>query len=150
MNALELKVVLEAIDKATAPLKKVVESGKEAADALKSARQSLAGLEKQQNDLNDWNHAKARLDELAPKLQEAQQRHEGLKASIQGEADSQRQLAARRRAALRELERHTQALHGKERISAREVAQNQRLRQTLARLWQKHQSGGRCGSRWHW
>lgn len=141
MNKLELKVMLEAIDKATAPLKQVAESGKRAADALNTARQSLAGLEKQQKELNGWSQATTRLDELAPKLKEAQQRHEHLKASIQSESESQRQLAARRRAVLRELERHTQALHGKQRISAREVAQNQRLRQTLAGLEQKHQSG---------
>lgn len=58
-NSLQLKVILSALDKATAPLKRIQGGSLGAAKALKEARDKLKELNTQQKDISAWRTQRA-------------------------------------------------------------------------------------------
>lgn len=58
-NQLQLQVVLNAIDRATGPLKRIMGGSQETARALKAARDRLKELNTQQHDVSAWRELQA-------------------------------------------------------------------------------------------
>ena len=74
MKSLHLQVMLEAIDKATAPLRKIVEGSNEAAKALKASKQALKDLEKTQENIKGFVSLKKELGDTSRRLDETQKK----------------------------------------------------------------------------
>lgn len=72
MKSLQLQVMLEAIDKATAPLRKIVEGSNDAAKALKASKQALKELEKAQENIKGFVSLKKELGDTSRRLDETQ------------------------------------------------------------------------------
>lgn len=72
MKSLQLQVMLEAIDKATAPLRKIVEGSNDAAKALKASKQALKELEKTQENIKGFVSLKKELGDTSRRLDETQ------------------------------------------------------------------------------
>ncbi|WP_256669821.1 phage tail tape measure protein [Pseudomonas sp. BC115LW] len=68
-NDLRLQVMLNAIDKATAPLRQISQGSLETARALKSARDRLKELNTQQKDVSAWRELQAANRETAASLE---------------------------------------------------------------------------------
>lgn len=71
---LRLQVILQAIDKATAPFKRVTDSSSKTARALRDARDKLKELNAQQKSLGEFRELRTGLQGTATKLNEAQAR----------------------------------------------------------------------------
>ncbi|MEK2611113.1 phage tail tape measure protein [Pseudomonas shirazensis] len=76
-NDLRLRVLLDAVDKATAPLRQINQGGQQTARSLKETRERLKELNAQQKDVSAWRqqHTQARettkaLDEARAKVKE--------------------------------------------------------------------------------
>ncbi|KIH84229.1 hypothetical protein [Pseudomonas batumici] len=67
-NDLKLQVLLNAVDKASGPLKKIGAGGLESARALKAARDRLKELNAQQKDVSAWRELQAASRETADAL----------------------------------------------------------------------------------
>lgn len=70
-NDLRLKVLLDAVDKATAPLRQINQSSQEAARGLKATRERLKELNGQQKDISGWREQHAQARQTAQALEEA-------------------------------------------------------------------------------
>ncbi|OHV11193.1 phage tail tape measure protein [Kushneria phosphatilytica] len=81
-NPLKLQVVLDAIDKATAPLKKITRGSSKTADALKASKQALRDLERQQRDLGSFRKLKEATRENGEALAAAQERLRNMRAEL--------------------------------------------------------------------
>ena len=68
-NDLRLQVLLNAIDKATAPLRQISQGSLETARALKDARDRLKELNTQQKDVSAWRELQATNRETAATLE---------------------------------------------------------------------------------
>ncbi|AMR77293.1 phage tail tape measure protein [Cupriavidus nantongensis] len=71
---LKLKVVLDTIDRATAPLRKISATSAETARALKATRDRLKSLNEQQRVVDDFSSTRGALKQTAADLSTAQQR----------------------------------------------------------------------------
>ncbi|BEP43011.1 phage tail tape measure protein [Variovorax sp. V15] len=71
---LRLMVILQALDKASAPFKKVTESSSKAAKALREARDRLKELNTQQKSVGEFREIRAGLQDTTAKLTAAQAR----------------------------------------------------------------------------
>ncbi|WP_065760977.1 phage tail tape measure protein [Pseudomonas defluvii] len=70
-NDLRLKVLLDAVDKATAPLRQINQGGQETARSLKATRERLKELNAQQKDVSAWRQQHAQARETAQALDAA-------------------------------------------------------------------------------
>lgn len=70
-NDLRLRVLLDAVDKATAPLRQINQGGQDTARSLKETRERLKELNAQQKDLSAWRQQHAQARETAKALDEA-------------------------------------------------------------------------------
>jgi TP901 family phage tail tape measure protein len=95
---LRLRVVLDFVDRALGPLKRVSEGSRDAARALKAAKESLKALNAQQAQVGEFRMLKGELQDTAAKLAQARGRV-GELARVYG------QTAEPTRAMTRELER---------------------------------------------
>lgn len=95
---LRLRVVLDFVDRALGPLKRVSDGSREAARALKAAKESLKALNAQQAQVGEFRTLKGELQDTAAKLAQARGRV-GELARVYG------QTAEPTRAMTRELER---------------------------------------------
>lgn len=68
-NDLRLQVILDTIDKATAPLRQITKGSLETAQALKDARDRLKELNTQQKDVSAWRELQAANRETAAALE---------------------------------------------------------------------------------
>lgn len=116
-NDLRLQVLLNAIDRVTAPLRSIQRQSGEAAQALKAARDRLKGLNDSQKQINGFRELKQGLSSTRTELQAAQQRTQEL-----GRALSQTQNPTR--AMKRDFERARTAL---QRLKDQETAQTRQL-----------------------
>lgn len=95
---LRLRVVLDFVDRALGPLKRVSDGSRDAARALKAAKESLKALNAQQAQVGEFRTLKGELQDTAAKLAQARGRV-GELARVYG------QTAEPTRAMTRELER---------------------------------------------
>ncbi|MCM2131455.1 phage tail tape measure protein [Larsenimonas rhizosphaerae] len=86
---LKLQVLLNAVDKATGPLKKITQGSGKTAEALKASRDQLRSLEKAQKDLRGFRDMKKQASETSDALKEERARIKELSTQIrQAEGDT--------------------------------------------------------------
>ncbi|MCI0508620.1 TP901 family phage tail tape measure protein [Chromohalobacter marismortui] len=79
---LKLQVILDAADKATAPLKKITQGSSKTADALRSSKEALRALERQQRDLGSFRKLKEATRENGEALAAAQERLRNMRGEL--------------------------------------------------------------------
>ncbi|NWB91618.1 phage tail tape measure protein [Pseudomonas agarici] len=117
-------MLLDTIDRVTAPLRNIQRQSTVAAQALKAARDRLKGLNESQKQINGFRELKQGLSSTRTELQAAHQRTQAL-----GRALSQTQNPTR--AMTREFE---QAKRAMQQLKQQETAQTQQLQQMRQRL----------------
>lgn len=83
-NNLKLEVILQAIDRATAPIRAVTNSSTGLGRALKASRDQLKALQAQQKDISSLRTQREAVRQTSEKLASAQQRLRGLREELQG------------------------------------------------------------------
>ncbi|WP_256353092.1 MULTISPECIES: hypothetical protein [unclassified Pseudomonas] len=104
-NDLKLRVLLDAIDKASGPLKKISGGSTEAARALKTARDRLKELNSQQKDVSAWRAQRSAADETKQSLDAARERVKALSQQFAGTGVPTKAMTRDFRAAVREAQR---------------------------------------------
>lgn len=79
---LKLQVILDAVDKATGPLKKITQGSGKTAEALKASREQLRQLERQQKDLSSFRKLKSATRDNSEALAQAQERMRNLRTEL--------------------------------------------------------------------
>lgn len=79
---LKLQVILDAADKATAPLKKITQGSSKTADALRASKEELRKLERQQRDLGSFRKLKEATRENGEALAAAQERLRNMRGEL--------------------------------------------------------------------
>ena len=123
-NDLRIRVLLNTIDRVTAPLRSIQRQSSVAGQALKTARDKLKALNDSQKHINGFRKLKQGLSTTRSELQAAQQRTQAL-----GRALAQTQNPSR--AMTREFE---QAKRAMQQLKQQETAQTQQLQQMRQRL----------------
>lgn len=118
-NTLQLRVLLNTIDRATAPLRGIQRQSAEAAQALKATRDRLKNLSETQKQISGFKELKQGLGSTRTALDAARQRTQQLGRSL---AQAQNPT----RAMTREFE---QAKRSLQQLSAQEHTQTQQLQQ---------------------
>jgi TP901 family phage tail tape measure protein len=108
-NDLRLQVLLNAIDKASAPLRQISQGSLETARALKSARDRLKELNTQQNDISAWRSQRAAAEETGQAMAAAQAKVKGLSQQFASTGVPTKAMAKEFRAAVREAQALKQA-----------------------------------------
>lgn len=123
-NDLRMEVILQAIDRATAPLRGIQRQSTEAANAIKATRDRIKALNDTQKQINGFSELKRGLATTRTELTAAQERTRALGRQL---AQTQNPTAAMRR----EFEQARQALG---RLTDQERSQTQQLQQMRQRL----------------
>lgn len=123
-NDLRIRVLLNTIDRVTAPLRSIQRQSSVAGQALNTARDKLKALNDSQKHINGFRKLKQGLSTTRSELQAAQQRTQAL-----GRALAQTQNPSR--AMTREFE---QAKRAMQQLKQQETAQTQQLQQMRQRL----------------
>ncbi len=104
-NDLRLQVVLNAIDKATRPLKQINNGSLETARALKAARDRLKELNTQQKDVSAWRAQRAAAEQTGAALTAARERVKTLSQEFTATGAPTRAMTRSFQAAVREATR---------------------------------------------
>lgn len=145
-NDLRLRVLLDAVDKATAPLRQINQGGQDTARSLKETRERLKELNAQQKDVSAWRQQHAQARETAKALDEARAKVKEMGRAMSTVDAPTKQMTAEFQAAIRAtnaLKQQTkdeqEALRGLQRrlsdagIDTRKLNQhNSALRQEMA------------------
>ena len=123
-NDLRIRVLLNTIDRVTAPLRSVQRQSRVAGQALKAARDKLKALNDSQKQINGFRELKQGLSATRSELQAAQQRTQAL-----GRALAQTQNPTR--AMTREFEHAKRAMQQLKQQETTQTQQLQLLRQRL-------------------
>ncbi|MCC5811333.1 MAG: phage tail tape measure protein [Ectothiorhodospiraceae bacterium] len=99
---LHLQVLLQAVDRATAPLKRIREGSGGTARALRASRDELRQLEQTQRNLRGFSEMRRQLPQTARALQDKQRRVAELTREIRNTSGPTRQLERQRAAAIRQ------------------------------------------------
>ncbi|WP_445620651.1 phage tail tape measure protein [Kushneria sp. Sum13] len=102
---LKLQVILDAVDKATGPLKKITQGSGKTAEALKASREQLRQLERQQKDLSSFRKLKEVTRDNSDALARAQERMRNLRTELKNVDAPTRQFQQRFLKAQHEVER---------------------------------------------
>lgn len=108
-NNLRLQVLLNAIDKASAPLRQISQGSLETARALKNARDRLKELNTQQNDISAWRTQRAAAEETGQALAAAQAKVKGLSQQFASTGVPTKAMTREFRVAVREAQALKQA-----------------------------------------
>ncbi|MFV2945266.1 phage tail tape measure protein [Pseudomonas japonica] len=100
-NDLRLRVVLDAINRATGPLRQINQGSTETAQALKAARERLKELNGQQRDVSGWRQQHAQARETAKALEEARAKVRQMGQQMSATANPTKQMNAEFQAAIR-------------------------------------------------
>ncbi|SEA50277.1 phage tail tape measure protein [Variovorax sp. YR216] len=92
-NDLRLQVILQTLDKATAPLRRIQAASSETASALKAARAKLKELNDQQKAIGQFREVRAGLGATAASVQAAQARVQALARQIAATSTPTRTMA---------------------------------------------------------
>jgi len=101
-NDLRLQVVLDAIDKATRPLKQINNGSLETARALKAARDRLKELNTQQKDVSAWRTQRAASELTSAALTAAREKVKALSQQLAATGAPTRAMTREFQAAVRE------------------------------------------------
>lgn len=101
-NNLKLQLILSALDKVTAPLKKMQGGSIGAARALKDARDRLKELNTQQKDVSAWRTQRTAAQQSEVALNAAQQRVRTLSQQMQASSAPTRQMSRDLQGAIRQ------------------------------------------------
>ncbi|WP_010176310.1 phage tail tape measure protein [Pseudomonas sp. PAMC 25886] len=101
-NDLRLQVVLDAIDKATRPLKQINNGSLETARALKAARDRLKELNTQQKDVSAWRAQRAAADQTGTALTAARDKVKALSQQFAATGAPTRAMTREFQSAVRE------------------------------------------------
>jgi TP901 family phage tail tape measure protein len=93
-NALRLQVLLDAVDRATGPFKRVMAGSKGLAGAIRQSNAALKELKAQQTRLQGFRDLKNRVDGSSTAMRAAQQRVQALKAEMAGVENPTRRASA--------------------------------------------------------
>ncbi|REC94892.1 phage tail tape measure protein [Kushneria indalinina] len=102
---LKLQVLLNAVDKATGPLKKITQGSDKTAQALKASRDQLRNLERQQKDLSSFRKLKDVTRDNSEALARAQERMRNLRTELKNTAAPTQQFQQKFLKAQHEVER---------------------------------------------
>ena len=105
---LTAELILSTIDKATAPLKKVMGGSSQTAKALKEAKDQLAGLQRQQRDISSFRKLEAATRNSGDALRDQQQKTAALAREMKQTASPSKRLQRefdKARATARQLQR---------------------------------------------
>jgi TP901 family phage tail tape measure protein len=89
---LTLDLILSTIDKASAPLKKVMRGSNATAQQLKAAKEQLAGLQRQQKDISSFQQLSRATKESRTELGAASEHYRRLQREIEATANPSRKL----------------------------------------------------------
>lgn len=101
-NKLQLQVILSALDKATAPLKRIQGGSLGAAKALKEARDKLKELNTQQKDISAWRTQRAAAEQTEQSLGAARDKVKQLSREFASTGAPTRQMTRDLKSAIRE------------------------------------------------
>jgi predicted nucleic acid-binding Zn-ribbon protein len=110
---LKLQVLLDTIDRATKPLKKIAAGSKGAGAAIRETRDHLRKLESAQKDLKGFANLKRSSDATAASLEEQQRKVRDLTRQIENAEGSTKQLTRQRSAAINQAKK-LKTQYGKE------------------------------------
>lgn len=99
---LKLEVVLQAIDRATRPIRAVTQGSVGLGRALKDSRDQLKAFQAQQNDISSWRTLRAATEQTDTALQAARDRVKALGKDLAGAGVPTRQMTRDLKAAIRE------------------------------------------------
>lgn len=128
LSSLKLEVLLSAIDKATAPLKRIQQASVETTKELKATRNRLAELQQQQAAVESFRKQQQAIKEQVSKLQSLR---DGLKEAKAAHASARDAAAA-----------HAERIKQHESVLSSETAQLKTLRQALRDAKAAHAAEG--------
>ncbi|AZD34652.1 Phage tail length tape-measure protein [Pseudomonas chlororaphis subsp. aurantiaca] len=105
MNDLKLQVLLNAIDRATGPLRSIDKSSIGAARALKEARDKLKALNAQQKDVSAWRTQRAAAEQTGQALNASRDKVKALSQQIAATGVPTKAMTRDFKAAVREAQR---------------------------------------------
>ncbi|MGE7094736.1 phage tail tape measure protein [Pseudomonas fulva] len=100
-NDLRLRVLLDTVDKATAPLRQINKGGQETARALKATRDRLKELNAQQKDVGAWRQQNAQARQTAQALDAARAKVKEMGRAMSAVNAPTKQMTAEFQAAIR-------------------------------------------------
>lgn len=100
-NDLRLKVLLDAVDKATAPLRQISQGGQDTAKALKATRERLKELNAQQKDVSAWREQNTQARRTAQELDAARAKVKQMGREMSAVDAPTKQMTAEFQAAIR-------------------------------------------------
>ena len=104
-NSLKMEVVLQAIDRATRPIRAITQGSVGLGRALKESRDQLKVLQDQQRDVSSWRTLRAASEQTGTALQAARDRVKSLGQDLAGTSVPTRQMTRDLKAAIREATR---------------------------------------------
>lgn len=104
-NDLKMEVILQAIDRATRPIRAISQSSVGLGRALKESRDQLKVLQDQQRDVSSWRTLRAASEQTSTALQAARDRVKALGQDMAGTTVPTRQMTRDLKAAIREATR---------------------------------------------
>lgn len=125
-NNLQLQAILDLVDRATAPLRRIMGGSQQAADALKTARSALRQLQQQQGDINSFKQLTRGLADTQQELGQARQKLQQMQAAIAATSNPTQKM-------IRDLQRQQLAVN---RLTQAETDHTQQLQQVRQRLQQ--------------
>ena len=102
---LKLQVILDAVDRATGPLKNITRGSGKTAEALRNSREQLKTLERAQRDLRGFRELKRQSEGSARALDEQQREIRELSRQLRSAEGDTADLTRRRDAAIRQAQR---------------------------------------------
>lgn len=162
---LRLEVILQAVDRATRPIRAVTQGGSELASTLKATRETLKGLQSQQKDVESFRRQQEAARQAGEALQANRERLRALSAQMAATANPTRQMTAEFQRAMREghklktahgeQQRKLQELQGRlqsagistNRLGAEELRLRRRIEQSTRSIDEQQDSMRRLGER---
>jgi len=102
---LQLKVMLDTVDRATKNLRTIAKGSTGAAEAIRSTREHLKSLDNAQKDLDGFRNLKRRSEETATSLTDQEEKVRALSRQIQNAEGSTRRLTQQKNAAIRQAKK---------------------------------------------
>jgi phage-related minor tail protein len=162
---LRLEVILQAVDRATRPIRAVTQGGSELAQTLKATRETLKGLQTQQKDVESFRRQQEAAKQAGEAVQANCERLRALSAQMAATANPTRQMTAEFQRAMREghklkathgeQQRKLQELQGRlsqagistNRLGAEELRLRRRIEQSTRSIDEQQDSMRRLGER---
>ncbi|WP_349616235.1 phage tail tape measure protein [Azotobacter salinestris] len=162
---LKLEVILQAVDRATRPIRAVTQGGSELASTLKASREALKGLQSQQKDVESFRRQQEAARQSGEAVQANRERLRALSAQMAATANPTRQMTAEFQRAMREghklkagygeQQRKLQELQGRlsqagistNRLGAEELRLRRRIEQSTRSIDEQQDSMRRLGER---